>query len=216
MADLNEVVAYNFRRARELRGLTQEETAATLERFLGHRLPQASISAIERAYEGERRREFDAHEILMFACAFDLPLAWFFIPPRDDHRRFRGTSDHVNELLALLLGRENQVDALEDRLRELGYRETTADDRRWAELTGAPVRGRIEDYRNQRKELLLALLDEHADQLDKAADDLGAFFDRLRATGIRGFVSEKLNDADYVLQPQNRTSRRERGRRPTT
>jgi hypothetical protein len=78
VADLNEVVAYNFRRTRELRGLTQEETAATLEGFLGHRLPQGSISAIERAYEGERRREFDAHEILMFACAFDLPLAWFF------------------------------------------------------------------------------------------------------------------------------------------
>ncbi len=127
VADLNEVVAYNFRRAHDLRGLTQEEAAATLERFIGHRLPQASISAIERAYEGERRREFDAHEVLMFACAFDVPLAWFFIPPPDDHRRFRGTSDHVNELLALLLGRENQLDALEDRFSELGYRETTAD-----------------------------------------------------------------------------------------
>jgi hypothetical protein len=60
VADLNEIVAYNFRRARELRGLTQEQTAVALERHLGQRLPQASISAIERAYEGERRREFDA------------------------------------------------------------------------------------------------------------------------------------------------------------
>ena len=59
-ADLNEVVAYNFRAARELRGLTQEETAQLLERSLGQRLPQASISAIERAYEGDRRREFAA------------------------------------------------------------------------------------------------------------------------------------------------------------
>ena len=59
-ADLNEIVAYNFRAARELRGLTQEETAELLERFIGQRLPQASISAIERAYEGDRRREFDA------------------------------------------------------------------------------------------------------------------------------------------------------------
>ena len=47
-ADLNEIVAYNFRAARELRGWTQEETARALERLLGQRLPQASISAIER------------------------------------------------------------------------------------------------------------------------------------------------------------------------
>ena len=63
-ADLNEIVAYNFRAARELRGWTQDETPRALEGLLGQRIPQASISAIERAYEGDRRREFDAHEIL--------------------------------------------------------------------------------------------------------------------------------------------------------
>ncbi len=85
-ADLNEVVAYNFRLARELRGWTQEEAAQALEPLLGQRLPQASISAIERAYDGERRREFDAQEVLAFALAFDLPLLWFFLPPPANHR----------------------------------------------------------------------------------------------------------------------------------
>ena len=66
-ANLNEIVAYNFRRARELRGLTQDEAALALEPYLGQRLPQASISAIERAFGRERRREFDAQEILAFA-----------------------------------------------------------------------------------------------------------------------------------------------------
>jgi hypothetical protein len=61
--------------------MTQEETAQALEPLLGQRLPQASISAIERAYDGDRRREFDAQEILAFALAFDLPLIWFFLPP---------------------------------------------------------------------------------------------------------------------------------------
>jgi ribosome-binding protein aMBF1 (putative translation factor) len=51
-ADVNEIVAYNFRAARELRGWTQEETARRLQDVLGQRLPQASISAIERTYEG--------------------------------------------------------------------------------------------------------------------------------------------------------------------
>src|ERR1039458_1291193 len=101
-ADLNEVVAYNFKAARELRGLTQEETAQLLERFLGQRLPQASISAIERAYEGDRRREFDAHEILAFALAFDLPLVWFFLPPPGDARRLYHTSNYVRELYGVV------------------------------------------------------------------------------------------------------------------
>ena len=82
-ANLNEIVAYNFRRARELRGLTQDEAAQALERYLGQRLPQASISAIERAFGRERRREFDAQEILAFACAFDLPMLWFLLPPEN-------------------------------------------------------------------------------------------------------------------------------------
>jgi transcriptional regulator with XRE-family HTH domain len=207
-ADLNEIVAYNFRRARELRGLTQEEAAQALASFVGQRLPQASISAIERAYEGERRREFDAHEILMFACAFDLPLTWFFLPPTEDHRRFQGTSDHVNELLVLLLGREDQLEVLDERFRELGYREKTADDVLLERLTGRAITGRLEDYRNRRKELLLALLAQDADELDKAAQDLGAFFDHLRTTGIRGFVAEKLNDPDFDSQPRRRKRRR--------
>ena len=105
-ADLNEVVAYNFKAARELRGLTQEETAQLLERSLGQRLPQASISAIERAYEGDRRREFDAHEILAFALAFDLPLVWFFLPPPGDTRRLYHTSNYVAELYGAVFGRE--------------------------------------------------------------------------------------------------------------
>ena len=72
--------------------------------FLGVRLPQASISGIERGYMG-RHREFDAQELLAFACCFDVPLIWFFIPPPGDHRQLRNTSDYVNELYSLLLGR---------------------------------------------------------------------------------------------------------------
>src|SRR5713101_8218037 len=96
--DLNEIVAYNFRLARELRGWTQEMTADRLERRLGTRLPQASISAIERAFDGEKRREFDAHEIYVFAMTFDLPIVWFFLQPPSDHRPLRNSSEMVSEL----------------------------------------------------------------------------------------------------------------------
>ena len=78
--DVNQVVAYNIREARLLRGWTQEDLAARLEHFSGTRLTQAGISSIERAWDGERPREFDAQEILIFALAFHLPIIWFLLP----------------------------------------------------------------------------------------------------------------------------------------
>ena len=203
-ADLNQIVAYNFRRARELRGLTQDEAAARLEPFLGQRLGQASISAIEGAFSGERRREFDAQELLAFACGFDLPLLWFLLPPPDDLRRLERTSDRVNELYTLVLGREDQVDLLYDRFRELGMPEPTAADEKVARVFGAPTATTLNDYRHRRKEMLLALLDEYADEVDAHADEIGKFFVHLRQVGIRGFIGEHARDEDYSFSPKNR------------
>ncbi len=200
-ANLNEVIAYNFKRARELRGLTQPEAAAALGPFLGQVLPQASISAIERAYGGEKRREFDAQEILAFACAFDLPLLWFLLPPPEDTRRLHNTSDPVNELYTLALGREDQLEDLYARFRELGMREPDVHDERRAAVFGEPTPAMLRDYRHRRKEMLLALLAEHADGVDEAADELGAFFDRLRQIGIRGLLAEKARDLDLAVDP---------------
>lgn len=199
--NLNEVIAYNFRRARELRGLTQEEAADALAPLLGLRLPQASISAIERSWGGDKRREFDAQEILAFACAFDLPLLWFFLPPPGDFRRLAGTSDRVNELYRLALGRDDQLADLYTRFRELGMAQPDVHDERFAAVMGAPTRTTLNDYRYRRKELLLALLFEHADSVDEAADEIGTFFDHLRQVGIRGLLAEKANDSDFAHAP---------------
>jgi transcriptional regulator with XRE-family HTH domain len=197
--NLNEIVAYNFRRARELRGLTQEEAAIRLEPFLGVRLRQAAVSSIEGAFGGERRREFDAQELLAFACGFDLPIIWFLLPPPEDHRRLQGTSEIVSELYLLAMGRNDQLDLLRDRFRELGHAEPNEDDKALERIYGGPTDRTLADYPTRRKELLLAMLDRHADNLDAAADELGGFFDHLRQVGIRGFVAEKANDRDYAL-----------------
>ncbi len=60
--DVNAVVSYNVKAIRERRGMTQQAVADRLAQLTGHRLPQASISAMERGFDGERRRRFDAHE----------------------------------------------------------------------------------------------------------------------------------------------------------
>jgi transcriptional regulator with XRE-family HTH domain len=200
-ADLNEVVAYNFRAARELRGWTQDETAQALEGLLGQRLPQASISAIERAYEGDRRREFDAHELLAFALAFDLPLVWFFLPPPIDHRNLHHTTNTVSELYGIVFGEERNLGPIYDRLRQLGIDDPTEAARNVEILLGRPSPARQASYRERRKQMLLALLDQYTDRVDQAAEEIGAFFDHLRLVGVRGLVAEHMNDSDYQNPP---------------
>jgi hypothetical protein len=61
--DVNAVVSYNFKAIRERQGWTQQGVAERLGQLTGHTLPQASISAMERGFDGDRRRRFDAHEL---------------------------------------------------------------------------------------------------------------------------------------------------------
>jgi transcriptional regulator with XRE-family HTH domain len=202
--DLNQVVSYNVRMARELRGWTQEELADRLEPYLGQRLTQASVSAMERAWDGDRRREFDAHELLILAMVFNLPMIWFLLPPPSDHRLMRATTRPVDELYAWLLGRPDQLEPVYRRLREYGVKDPTAAEEAVERITGAPSDSRQWSYRERRKELLLALLDQHADKLDAAVDELGQWVDHLRQVGIRGFITEHTDDPDFArvgLQP---------------
>src|ERR671919_3081305 len=79
--DVNAIVSYNVKAIRERRGMTQQGVADRLAQLTGHQLPQASISAMERGFDGERRRRFDAHELYLLSHVFDVPIAYFFIPP---------------------------------------------------------------------------------------------------------------------------------------
>jgi hypothetical protein len=205
--DLNQVVAYNVRAARELRRWTQEEFADRLEPYLGTRLTQASISGIERAWDGDRRREFDAHELLIFALVLDLPMLWFLLPPPGDHRLMAQTTRPVDELYMHLLGRPEQLEPLYARLRDIGVTDPTLAEQTVENITGQPAGSRQWSYRERRKELLLALLDQHADDLDNAIDELGRQLDHLRQVGIRGFIAEHTNDEDYAIPTTRRTDR---------
>ena len=77
----HQIVAYNFRRAREEEGWTQSQTSAQLEPYLGYTLNQAGVSAIEKTFDSERRRNIDVAELVAFSRCFRRPLGWFFIPP---------------------------------------------------------------------------------------------------------------------------------------
>jgi hypothetical protein len=78
---VHQIVAYNFRRAREREGWTQVQTSEALEPYLGFKLNQAGVSAIEKTYDSDRRRNIDVAEVVAFARCFGLPVGWFFLPP---------------------------------------------------------------------------------------------------------------------------------------
>ena len=77
----NQIVAANLRAGRQLRGWTQEALAREITRVSGTRCTHTMISELERAWDGKRRREFDAHEIAVFAAALKVPIGYFFLPP---------------------------------------------------------------------------------------------------------------------------------------
>jgi hypothetical protein len=204
--DLNQVVAYNVRAARELRGWTQDELAVRLEPYLGQRMTQAGVSSIERAWDGDRRREFDAHELLVFAMVFELPIVWFLLPPPGDHRLMRGTTRQTDELYMWLMGSPEMLPPVYDRLRQYGIVDPDAADEAVERVTGGRSPAREWSYKERRKELLLALLDQHADGFDSAVEELGRRIDHLRQVGIRGFLAEHTNDEDFAMLPGKRSA----------
>jgi transcriptional regulator with XRE-family HTH domain len=114
--DVNAVVSYNLRVIRERRGMTQQGVADRLAQLTGHRLPQASISAMERGFDGERRRRFDAHELYLLSVVFGVPVIYFFLPPPGEARHLADTGRPIHDLYAAVFGREHQVIDLDDRL----------------------------------------------------------------------------------------------------
>jgi len=119
----NQVVAYNLARARRLRGWSQDQATAALEPHLGRRWSKASLSQAERAVTGKVPRSFDADELVAFARAFKLPVAWFLIPPTPTElSTIPGPSIAVSEpggLVDVVLGDDTTAAALTDRLTEL-------------------------------------------------------------------------------------------------
>lgn len=86
LVTMNQVVAYNLKRARVARGLTQTELGERLATITGTRWSRSALSAAEKGWGGEtgRVRNVDADELLAYSLALDVPITWFFLPPAVD------------------------------------------------------------------------------------------------------------------------------------
>lgn len=125
---VHQIVAYNFRRAREEEGWTQTQTSEMLQPYLGYRLNQAGVSAIERTFDSDRRRNIDVAEVVAFARCFQRPIGWFFLPPpRFGEHLIEPASNDANsrhnettlELIYHVLGRPQGWRSLLGRIDEL-------------------------------------------------------------------------------------------------
>jgi transcriptional regulator with XRE-family HTH domain len=188
--DVNTVVSYNLRAIRERSGLTQQAVAESLALLTGRQLPQASISAMERAIAGERRRRFDAHEIYLFSRVFGVPIVYFFLPPPELYdASLAGTRNPINTLYAALIGVGDQLIPVDQRLAQLGNIHPEEAGQALAALYDIEVPlGWYEHYRTWRKKRLLTLELAFGDQLDALGDFLRGFSEQLRELGPKEFL----------------------------
>ena len=189
--DVNAVVSYNLKAIRERQGWTQQGVADRLGQLTGHVLPQASISAMERGFDGERRRRFDAHELYLLSVLFDVPIAYFFLPPPGSERKqLADTDEYVTDLYAALLGRDWQLAPVDDRLTEIGLQNPEEADQALAAVFGPQTAtGAWHDhFRTWRKKRLRQVERQYGDRLDEVADFLAEFAAQIKAVGPKTYL----------------------------
>jgi len=189
--DVNAVVSYNVKAIRERRGWTQQSVAERLAQLTGHQLPQASISAMERGSDGDRRRRFDAHELYLLSVVFNVPIAYFFIPPPGTgSERLADTGQEVSKLYAALLGREEQLIPLDERLKEIQINNPEESDAILAAIHGTtePIENWHASFRIWRKRRLDDLASQYGDRLDEVALFLKEFATKIEASGPAGYL----------------------------
>ena len=203
--DVNAVVSYNLRAIRERRGWTQERVAERLSDLTGHKLPQASISAMERGFDGTRRRRFDAHELYLLAVVFNVPIAYFFLPPPDTGAQVLADAQRpVSELYAWLLGKEWQLPLMDERLIDINVTNEEVDELLVALYGGAEEAARNwhEHFRTWRKKRLAVLAKNYGDRLDDVAEFLAEFALQVRQLGPKGYLlSQAHREGEDVSDP---------------
>jgi hypothetical protein len=204
----HQIVAYNFARARAAAGWTQVETSDRLEPYLGYKLNQAGVSAIEKTYDSERRRNIDSADVVAFARCFRRPISWFFLPPpgRGGDLVEPVYSDRqyhlpAADLVALTIGTPAGWRDFLDRIAELikTDRELTADALHYA-LEGQPGTTQVEDQINLRRHAIRAMtLSRYVDGADEVITQMAQLLVQLVNLTPQGMANLRATDPDHAL-----------------
>jgi len=180
--EVDAVVSANLGAIRRRRGWTQDEVAERLAQFIGRLLPKASISAMERGFLRGRVRRFDAHQLYLLAVVFDVPIAYFFVPPPGSQTaELAGTGRPLVDLLASILGTDDQLVAFDDRLGEATVANPKAGEAEPGDGAG-PGAGWVEEFGRWRHKRMVELAG--GDRLGEIAAALTAAAAELTALGL--------------------------------
>ena len=130
--------------------------------------------------------------------ALNVPVIWFFLPPPGDRRKIKNTGRQLFALIDLLVGRAEHLPYIEERLREIGLRENTAEEEISRSLTGHPDVMTPQVIRELRERMLAQILHEMAEALDNSVPLWKSFFDRLDKTTVKGMVAALTNNPSLL------------------
>lgn len=205
----NQVVSYNFIRAREENGWTQAQASNELYGFLGYHLNQAGISTIERTFDGGRDRNFSADEILAFARCFKRPVTYFFLPPVGFSQHWLNPIEgfawaRTYDVLAHALGLPEGWEALLERIRELldKDRVDTWDALRYAfhdRSDGYQPADVLDEWViERRRQLQVETLQRLASEVDARVHALSELVRQLEATTVVGLLIRAQTDPSIL------------------
>jgi len=172
---------------------------------------------MERGFDGERRRRFDAHELYLLSVLFDVPIAYFFVPPPGSERtHLADTGVSLSTLYAAVLGQEHQLAPLDERLSEIGIKNPEEADQAMVAVLGPKTAtGAWHDhFRVWRKRRLRQLERQYGDRLDEVADFLSEFAAQIKAVGPKTYLeSVAYNERDAKRDKQKELDKLSQDRR---
>ena len=150
---------------------------------------------MERGFDGDRRRRFDAHELYLLSVVFDVPIAYFFVPPPGTGigraRRHRPAGDRA-------VRRAARPGAAARRRSTSGSRRSRSTTRRRPTPCSPPIFGGRERGAELARELphvatkrLREIEREYGDRLDEVAAFLKEFAQQDRGARVRGATSSR-------------------------
>lgn len=145
----------------------------------------ASISAIERSVESDRRRVFTVQEVVAFALTFDVPFLWFLIPPPDIGLRLEGLDGPIAQLWRIAIGTNEQADQILGRLAAFAEANPEAANEVAETALGFEPGVTMEHYQQVRLDSLIDMVTEELDSLDELFGEMSRLVDRYNETSTR-------------------------------
>lgn len=207
---VHQVVAYNFRRAREEKGWTQAQTSEALEPYLGYKLNQAGVSAVEKTFDSDRRRNLDVAEVVAYSRCFRRPIGWFFLPPPGCGDHFIEPVDNSGDqpdllravdLMTHIVGTPHGAASFRDRITELLQTDT---EEAWAAMRWAFEGDKDGGWEKQidlrRRALQQATLARFAGPEDDVVMGMAALLVELVKLTPVGFAELREKNPDEALE----------------